>query len=214
MVQVLVLAVGGLYLATSWPGRLEKWQKLPLWIAVAALLGIPLTAGFLGLSGLYDSQLTTGQPLLAILIAAAIIPVMASAILLVLETGRFSRATPLSRIDLAILLLALTLPALGVLGVSGVFVSNGNLASWGLIFLTALGASALSWYATRTPEIRQDLRWTSRASLPLESIRRFLSNFATGASHFFREAAAILEGEGGMLWLLVLVVVLWLARVA
>jgi hypothetical protein len=41
---------------------------------------------------------------------------------------------------------------------------------------------------------------------------QLLAQIGSGLDSFIRETAAILEGEGGMLWLLVFLVVIWLAR--
>jgi hypothetical protein len=41
---------------------------------------------------------------------------------------------------------------------------------------------------------------------------RVLTDAGSALDSLIREMAAILEGEGGMLWLLIFLVVIWLAR--
>jgi hypothetical protein len=72
----------------------------------------------------------------------------------------------------------------------------------------------LGWYVYKNPEVREAIGKAVQVSLPHYQGSRVLRSITSGAGLLVREAAAILEGEGGMLWLLVLVVILWLARIS
>jgi len=208
----LALAVGGLFLAAAWPGKISNLLKIPLWILVAAILGIPFTTGFVSLSLLFGSQIENGNFILALLTAIILTPIFAAAILLVWDMGKNKRPIQMSRLSDARIAAAYTLPAIGLIVVplsTGVL---GDAASWIMILSLTLGALAISWYATKNPDIRNVLKGAFRVPISFGNGKRILSSIAEGAKHFLRETAAILEGEGGMLWLLVLAVILWLVR--
>ena len=108
----------------------------------------------------------------------------------------------------------LTLPALGLVAVPLSTSAIGDPLSWVLILLTITGASALSWYMNKNADTRETIAGALRVQLPLYRGSRIFRSASSAVGIFFREAAAILEGEGGMLWLLVLVVIIWLARIS
>jgi NADH:ubiquinone oxidoreductase subunit 2 (subunit N) len=212
LAQVLILAIGGLFLGTTWPGRLSQADKLPMWVGVAAIAGVPLTAGFVGLSSLYGSQISEGSLVLALVTALLMVPVLAAAILLVWEVGDSKQKTDISRLGKITALFAFSLPALGLVIIPSSIVVRDEVSGWILILVSMLGAAAISWYMLRNPDVREALRGAFRFHLPLKTTKRVAESVAAGANTVIRETAAILEGEGGMLWLLLLVVIFWLAR--
>jgi hypothetical protein len=213
LIQVLALAIGGLFLGIAWPIKVSNLVKIPMWFQVAAIAGLPLTAGFIGLSSLYTEQITLNRYILAIAIAIILMPVLAAAILLVWEEGASKRTVDLSKFGQAWIIFSLSLPALGLFALPLSTDVIGAVLSWILILLSTLGAIAMSWYALKKPDVREAVSGGFHISLSWPAGTRVLRSIAVGANLFIREAAAILEGEGGMLWLLVLVVILWLARI-
>ncbi|HET6445452.1 MAG TPA: hypothetical protein VFI27_12820 [candidate division Zixibacteria bacterium] len=213
MNQVLVLGAGVIYLGVNWQGRLSTLYKLPVWIGVAAIAGIPLTAGFLGLSSLYQGQISESQLILAIVTAVAMMPVLAASLLLVREASNDGEPLELSRTGQARLLFAFSLPALGLILLPGSLDVGGDLINWILILVSILGALAISWYAIKASDFTDAISGAFHLKIPLQKGIQILNPIATATGAFIREAAAILEGEGGMLWLLLLAVILWLARV-
>jgi hypothetical protein len=213
LIQVFVLAAGVMYLAVNWQGKLSTLFKLPVWIGAAAIAGIPLTAGFLGLSSLYQGQVSESRLILAIVTAVAMTPVLAASFLLVRAASKDGELLELSMTGQARLLLAFSLPALGLFLLPGSLDAGGDLISWILILVSILGAMAISWYAIRVPDFPEALNGAFHLKIPFEKGQQILIPLVTVAGAFIRESAAILEGEGGMLWLLLLAVILWLARV-
>jgi hypothetical protein len=213
LIQVLALAVGGLFLGIAWPMKMSNLVKTPMWFQAAALAGLPLTAGFIGLSSLYADQIALNRTILSIVIAIVLMPILAAAILLVWEEGANKRVLDISKYGQALLVFSLTLPALGlfVFPLSRDVIGGGP--SWILILFSTLGAIAMSWYATKNPDVRETVSGGFHISPSWPAANRVLRSIAAGANLFIREAATILDGEGGMLLLLVLIVILWLARI-
>ncbi|MGB3717937.1 MAG: hypothetical protein WA996_26265, partial [Candidatus Promineifilaceae bacterium] len=115
LTQVLILGVGGLFLGITWPGRLSQLSKFPMWIGVAAIAGIPLTAGFLGISSLYGSQISDSRLVLALVTALLMMPIIAAAILQVWEVGKNKQPVDLPRLGQVSVIFAFSLPALGLI---------------------------------------------------------------------------------------------------
>jgi hypothetical protein len=214
LTQVLVLAVGGLILGITWPGRLSQLYKFPMWIGVAAMAGIPLTAGFLGISSLYGSQISDGRLVLASVTALLLMPVLAAAILQVWEVEQNKQPIDLPILGQVSVIFAFSLPALGLIILPISLDGKREVMSWILIFVTTLGAAAISWYTLKVPDVRAALKGAFHINLPVQTLKRILGSVTAGANVVIRETAAILEGEGGMLWLLLLVVIFWVARLA
>lgn len=213
LIQVLALATGGLFLGIAWPTKVSHLLKIPMWIQAAAIAGLPFTTGFIGLSSFYTEQITLNRTILAITIAVIMMPVLAAAILLIWEEGARKRTVDLSKLGQAGLIFSLFLPALGLFALPLSTDVIGGLPSWMLILFSTLGAIAMSWYALKKPDVREAVSGGFHISLSWPAGNRVLRSIGAGTNLFIREAAAILEGEGGMLWLLVLVVILWLARI-
>jgi hypothetical protein len=214
LTQVLVLAVGGLFLGISWPGRLSQLYKFSMWIGVAALAGVPFTAGFLGISSLYGSLISDSRFVLALVTALLMMPVLAAAILQVWEVGKKKQPLDLPILGQVTVIFAFSLPAIGLIILPVSLDGGGEVMSWILIFATILGAAAISWYTLKVPDVRAALKGAFHINLPVQVVKRIFGSVPAGANEVIRETAAILEGEGGMLWLLLLVVIFWLARLA
>jgi hypothetical protein len=110
---------------------------------------------------------------------------------------------------------ALLVAALGLLTVSGVAWGDIQVVSWLAVVLPVAGGV---WLARSTAVMGQRwqevaARWQERGGLAEGGrLADGLRQLAGGAGMVLREAAHILEGEGGLLWLLLLVVVFWLAQ--
>ena len=204
---VLLLAPGALLLNSAadgaGPGR---WlQRLPALPAGLALAGLPLLSGR---AALYDTLLREGQLLLPAVLALLHIPLTAIAAQLVLQgapaglsagrrgwlpaavllPGLLLFAGPAARTTAAMgIVLAVLPPAIGIL--TALRLDDARQAR----SEAALNAATARLHALDGPG-----RAGRRA---LESVGRAL-----------REAALLLEGEGGLLWLLFLLVIFGLAR--
>ena len=207
---VLVMAVGGLRLAgDSLQGRMA-WLRAP---AVAAIAGIPLTAGFIGLATLYSSWSASGLYLLLLVTALLCAPLVAAAIMVPWggrsEQGRRGDLRGNWPVIAGQLLLAAGLVALPF-----PLAAQTSPLAWLAILLAAAGGIALSRQIERVQEIPAGLQRAFHFDLPGNRIYRHAASLGAFTGYVIRQAAAILEGEGGLLWLIVLLVVVWLAGIA
>ncbi len=108
--------------------------------------------------------------------------------------------------------LALSLLALGLIMTPAVLGEINQAAGWILLLFSTLGAVSIAWYTIRAPEVRGAIKGAFNVRLPVDTSKQVLGSFLTAAGTVVRDAAAILEGEGGMLWVLLMVVIFWLAR--
>lgn len=212
LTQVLILAVGGLFLGITWPGRLSNYYKLPMWVGVAAIAGTPLTLGFMGISSLYASQISDSRLILALVTALLLTPILAASILQVWESGKNKQPIVFPILGNVRLIFAFSLPALGLLSIPVSLNGKSEVLSWILILVSTAGAIAISWYTLKVPDVRETLKGALHVKVPMQMVKRIIRSVTAALSIVVRETAAILEGEGGMLWLLLLVVIFWLAR--
>lgn len=83
---------------------------------------------------------------------------------------------------------------------------------WGAIALQIVGALALFRFASEAGELQQVLR--QAVAVRLEKWPDLAPLRAAGrqAGNALREATLLLEGEGGLLWIVLFLVIVWLAR--
>ena len=208
-VGVFTLAMASFYMISEKPQWLFNW---PIIVPVAAIAGMPMTVGLTGVVGLYGSWLD--HNLLALTLVAAFLNVPLIAVALrawrseepIIHTAPFDRFQPfLERGGLVLLSLGLlTLPD---------FPQTGNdvliLLS---ILLAGAGGIALAWFTAHTSLAHADLKDAFRINLPRDRAKKIIGQFLAGITLIVRETISILEGEGGMIWVVVLIIVMWLAR--
>jgi len=209
--RVLLLAGGALYLLVT-QSNAQNWLRLAIGsVALAALAGLPLTAGFVSRAGLYAIWLADGRWALVLVLALLHVPLIMAGVWLLLAK---SPTTPESnkqtlhnwlREGLPIL------PALGLFSVSNVMWGNVPLLVW----LAILGAAAAGLLLPRFVGEVQDVRLTLRQALGTERppVGRLpsLKELALGVQTAVNDAADILDGDSGLLWLLLLAVIIILA---
>jgi flagellar basal body-associated protein FliL len=197
----LLLAVAVLYLAA---GRLQaRWQLIGPVVALAALAGLPLTAGFAGLSALYSAWWGNGRFLLILVLAILHVPLVTAGFWLVRRQTAETAPSPLE-------VGAWLLPAIGLITFTGL--GNATVPIWLIILLPfALGLIAMR-FSPKVSEVRAILRRAFMFSRPRFWPRQLPTLLVTNVGTALREAARILEGETGLLWLLAFVVILLLIR--
>ena len=207
--RVLLLGAGLLILAPSQERDEGALTQIGSLLALLALVGLPLTAGFSGRSALYEAWL--GQERWILLLVSALLHIliaMAAARAFLNRRARqneIPQMTPENLLPLAISLF----PALGLLSI-GRLASTPVLA-WIAILLPIVTGSLLAYFVGDLAQLRPALREAFSFKVPgLQDVQ--VRRFAPRVGQAVREAASILEGEGGFLWLLLFLVILWLAR--
>jgi hypothetical protein len=269
-VRVLVLAVGMLFLVDGRPvTRTKWWRAIGPMVAVAALAGLPFTAGFAGRAALYDAWLANDRFVLVLVAALLHVPLVAAVLVLLwprskvarsgdrpqpgAEVARSGERPERGGVDSAedrflggprndsdkwleergdrflggprndsvgdrvagtagkaiVYEAGLLLAALGLLSPGGL--GQADPVTWLALGAAAAAGFALSRFIGEVREARAALRQAFTVNLPLEAIVVTLRRLGQGMKAVLGEAVLILEGEGGLLWLLVLVVVFWLA---
>lgn len=233
LAEARVLLVGGglLFLAAAAQnvGRPAWFVAGPL-LAVASLAGLPLTAGFAGRAALYNTWLENGRFILVLVAALLHIPLLATAFYIAWR-GRpelvSGGASPLGlRIGLLpasatlpdrdkwpglLLAVTLLLVALSLISRDGVPLAEVRLVTWLALLAPVVASAALLHYQPQLREVQVALRQIMGLDLPLAGLYDNVGRALSVAGSGLREAAAILEGEGGMLWLILLLVLFWLA---
>jgi len=224
----LALLLGGslIYLSAGHDEQ-RPWPTGWALLGAAAIAGVPLTVGFLGVGRLYADLLAAGG---WGWLALAVLLISQSIMVAGLLYARFWPGQPLEvepalvaayfgGLSLPAVLLVLTtvfttipgpivlFQSLGLIGFSGF----GSLAALVLVALT-LGAGALLWrYDTPIRE-----RAGAIAGLPLAAlgqlnwVYRVVWVIIRAAGSLVDNLRAVLEGEGAILWALVAGVLVWL----
>ena len=212
---VLLLGGGVLLLANGCP-LWDAQRRLPNpgpAIALAALAAVPLTAGFAGRSALYDAWLADGRWLLVLVTALLHIPLLAAAIHAMLPVSAAAEegatSSRFATLDLS-RLVALLLPTLALFSVAAL--SGVAPVVWPAILLPIAVAVLVAWRVEEVAELRQTIHEAFAIPLSPAPIWSGVRLAASALSTSTREALAILEGEGGLLWLFVFVVIVYLAH--
>jgi len=207
--RVLILAVSGLFLAARWSPRRFPWAAV---LPLLALAGFPLTAGVNGLTSIYNAWLDHRSIVLLLVGILLSMFLLAAGILIVrrdMPADELADRGPGVKVRHY---LALALPTLGLLSLSSQSTAGIPVVVWGAVAVAAGGGLVLSRFEPQINDAQLSLRRALHLGFAGRRLMQIVVGVASGLDRFFREAAAILEGEGGMLWLLVFLVVIWLAR--
>jgi hypothetical protein len=210
--RVLILGLGGLFIVAGWQGPRPKWLVAASFLFAAALAGLPLTAGFHGLASLYNAWLTDGRFIVVLAVALLYVLLIAAATAIAWPKKPSEDRILLPSLRQAQYGFALFLLVIGLFALPGQSLSEIRAVTWLAILIPAVAGFALSRYISQIHDVQDVLRGAFHLNLPVVRLRSAFERLLAGAGAVIRESAAILEGEGGMLWLLILVVVLWLAR--
>lgn len=205
----------------------QPWPTVLPLIGGAAMLGAPLTVGFLGVAHLYGSLALAGGWAWLVLLVVVVSQIMLAAGLLytifwpgvpvegepAVVAAHYSGLS-LPAIFLVMLavfasVLAESLPAAGV----GLLGFSGAISLIGLIFVViTAGAGIALW---RFDAVLRD-RFSGLAALPLASLGRLdwlyrlVWGGIRGVGAIIANLGGVLEGEGAILWALVAGVLVWI----
>ncbi len=209
--RVLLLAGGTFYLLVTQPLANRWLQWAAGGVALAALAGLPLTAGFASRAGLYAIWLADGRWALVLVLALLHVPLVLAGMWLLRGETAVSETTAVRawpdwlREGLPLL------PALGLLSVSNVIWGNVPLLAWAAILLAAAVGVVLPRFVGDAQQVRLTLRQALGNERPFAAKLPSLKQLGLGVQTAVNDAADILDGDSGLLWLLLLAVIIILA---
>ena len=201
---VLILVAGLLTLWTDSKHRSVE-SMVAVGIGIAALAGLPLTWGAKGRFALYQSWLDGGWGLYLFLATGALLLVLATVGRLLVRPT----TPPSSRNERLILGAALALPAVSVLIQSGPLFPQGNVLVWLAVLAPVGGAALLTWGAETLQPLQVQIAARLRAQLTLGGLRRQVLLWGRLVGRATQAIYQVLEGEGALLWVLILLVLGW-----
>jgi hypothetical protein len=223
---VLILGTGLLFLARGHLAR-TPWATLPAAVSVLALLALPVTLGFVGRSALYAAWGAAGEwGLLALgvvtqaLLAATLLrhalrpagedypqrPALVAATLI----GELLLAGPLLLLGAGVERLA------GLLGLSvrpslADVLGHAPAVVWAALALSLAGGVLVYRREQGLRALRRGARPWLTAILNLRWLYRLGRELFGAIAAAVRAVAGLLEGEGALLWTLVVLLLAWLA---
>jgi len=219
----LLLGCALVYLSNSHDER-RLWASVFSGVGALALLGAPLTVGFLGASGLYSGLLGAGNWPVLVGVFVAQVLLAAGLLRAVFWPGQPVEGEPLRQavyfgglgLLAAVAVLAgvftgwfnpvLGAPRLGLPGWTG----RPSLVAAVVVVITALGGVVL-WRFETAVRARAEVIATALTSLfRLDWLYRLVWGVIHLAGTLILNLAAVLEGEGAVLWALVVVLLAWL----
>lgn len=220
--QALALVLGGalVFLAN---GHNPARARLTLWplLGVGALLGLPLTPGWVGWSALYNGLLASRNWLVLLSVLGAQVILGAGLLRATFWPAEALDEEPLARTAYfsGLLTLAVLLSITGILLTTdwlGLRPSDWSAAlaeAWPALIIGgfAVGAGWVGW--RYEPLARARLEALASPLLPvlrLDWLYRAVWAVIYGAGWVIRNLAEVLEGEGAMLWALVVALLVWL----
>jgi hypothetical protein len=201
-VQLLVFAVVILFFLEKHPiSRIFWWRAVSPVLVLFAMAAVPFTAGFIALNTLYTFWFDSGFWILAIALILLMLPLLAAALIFVRDhidrQPANSSLRPSPFIEIAQLL-----PATGLIMVSQMNWHNTHWATWLALLATTAGALLLARFVGEAQEVINSIEEAlSAEKLSFAQWRPGLQKFADQVLFSFGEAAFILEGDWGLLWL-------------
>lgn len=206
--RVLLLAGGALYLLVSQPTA-NRWLRWAVGgVALAALAGLPLTAGFASRAGLYAIWLADGRWALVIVLALLHVPLVLAGVWLLRGETAVAETTPTRAWQDWLREGSPILPALGLLSVSNIIWGNVPLLAWVAILLAAVVGVLLPRFVGDAQQVRVTLRQALGNERPFAAKLPSLKQLALGVQTAVNDAADILDGDSGLLWLLLAVIII------
>jgi hypothetical protein len=199
-----------------------RWWTLSSILGVVVLAGSPLTVGFVGMAGMYAGFLSAGGWLVFVIAALGQVILTAAYIRLALWPGEpVPAAEPIVGVAYLFGLAApLTLALIGgfaAVGLSRVgnappfsLFSAASLPALGAVVVAGLGGLA-AWRFESVIRIQAQSTWSTVAQVA--RLGWLYSSFWEAyrlVGRVLRTTADIVEGEGGVLWTIVAVLLVWL----
>lgn len=209
--RILLLAGGTLFLIVAQPATLRWLRFIAGSLALAALAGLPLTASFASRASLYANWLTNGRWALILVLALLHVPLIITGIWLLLAKQTNHDEKSLSKHEWLREATPL-LPALGLISVGNVIWTEVPLAAWLAILAAAVMGILFPRFLGNAQQVRVSLRQALGAERPFPQKLPTLKQLAIGLQTAVNDAATILDGDSGLLWVLLLAIIIVLAN--
>jgi hypothetical protein len=211
-VQLLVFALTILFLLENLPiSRVRWWRALAPAVALLALAGFPLTAGFITLTSVYTVWLTNTLLILVLALVLLLIPLI-TAVLIFVRDHIDTKPAANQQNRSVTMEIAQLLPAVGLLMLGGLHWGDIHFAAWAALLITAAGALLLIRYVGEVQEAVSTVDAAlSPDKIPLARYIPTAQKLARQIMFSLSEAAFILEGDRGLLWLAAFLAILLFA---
>jgi hypothetical protein len=208
--HVLALALTVLFLALYQQPLRRRWQPLlGALAALAALAGLPPTVGFVGHGALYAAWLANGRFVLMLASALLLAPVIALTFSLLRERSAAPEAPETSSLPARLATVASLL-----LPLAGLFVFDwralttvSQVVALVLLATAVAGLLLLPRLLSEHAALRRALRQAFSVRLETNTAVTRARQARQGLITALTDAEAILEGERGLLWLLLFLVI-------
>jgi formate hydrogenlyase subunit 3/multisubunit Na+/H+ antiporter MnhD subunit len=220
----LIAGAAPVFLSTGHDPERPLFSALPF-LGALTLAGAPLTVGAIGLLGLYAGLMEADHWLALIVVLIAQVILVAGLTRTVLwpgqplEGGTLARASYFAGLALSVAFALSGVPLIGLL-TSALGEPAVDVLGWGQprgpvalgLWLLATALGFVLWRFENAARSRADVAWAALASLfRLDWLYRLLWDLIRGLAALIRNLAEVLEGEGAILWTLVVVLLVWLA---
>ncbi|MCA9949813.1 MAG: hypothetical protein KDE48_09215 [Anaerolineales bacterium] len=202
--RVYALGVGILFLlGEELVARARWWRLLPGLFALASLAGVPLTAGLISLSTLYTTWWQNGRSILILVAMILLVPLLTAVLLHLQDRYRADlHAAKLMPHEL-IGDVGLFLPLLGLIMLGGGIITTIPLVVWIALLLTLILSLLLPRFLGDTQDIGAKVAAAFTVNLPNGRITTVIKQAGTAGIRTVAEAANILQGDRGLVWLLI-----------
>lgn len=219
----LALILGGavMFLHNGYHDAEKGWLTASMGGALV-LVGMPITVGFVAVSALYRSLAASGAWIILVICVLGQLLLAASYVRLIFWLGEEpSQAEPMMGVAylfglvLPLLFAVITGVAVGALtkafGASiPDLLSPDNAAGLGVVLVAVIGGVGL-WQFENVIRSHADKAWSSVTSAArLDWLYLAFWEVYRTCGRFLRTAADIIEGEGGVLWTIVVALLVWL----
>jgi hypothetical protein len=201
-VRLLVLTLTPLFLLARLPiSRARWWRGLAPMLALLSLAGFPMTVGFTTLAPIYNVWFANNLYVLILALILLLLPLITAALVFVrihydqhhdAKSQQFSVTMEVAQLS----------SATGLIMLGSMSMGDITLFTWLALLATAAGALLLARYVSEVQEIVSTVDTALSADrLPFASYTGTFQRFGRQVIMTLSEAAFILEGDRGLLWL-------------
>jgi hypothetical protein len=179
-------------------------------IVYLALAGLPLTAGFISLSALYQAWIWgNGYALVLVLV---ILWSLWLATLFILGRKLIIQAEKSANMSAGLLVLPPVLAFLGLLRLDLSYLTGLSIGVWIALMVPPIFGVLVGRFLPGTEPVTALLNDSFSANLPLEPIKTRIGGFSRSIAGAWADALAILEGDQGLLWISgLMLLLLWVS---